>query len=282
MKLYYDARDEAICERRGDRRLYWLDDIGAVPFAEAHAHEAGFLFAGARPMEDYHRLVRGHPNVRDRPEERAPLLRLDQVLDTLAAARVDVPAPRTWRLAVDAPVPSDLAYPLFLRTPASSWKLGGRVSRVATPRQLAEESEALRRGFGWDQVVLARAWLDLAAAGEAPHGPVPQEVRVWLVDRVPVAWSFHHLHVVTKPRGFPLERPDVDRLRELAARVGSAFTSRLVVADFARDVSGGWWFIEAGPGSCAGTAHEAVFKHVASRLLGQPTGLEEDVIGGGL
>lgn len=49
-----------------------------------------------------------------------------------------------------------------------------------------------------------------------------------------------------------------------------AFTSRLVVADFARDVSGAWWFNEAGPGSCAGTAHEAVFKHVASRLLGEP------------
>jgi hypothetical protein len=164
VKLYYDARDEAICERRGDRRLYWLDDLRAVPFAEAHPDEAGFLFAGARPMEDYHRLVRGHPNVRDRPEERSPLLRLDQVLDALAAARVDLPSPRTWRLAVDAPARSDMTYPLFLRTPAS--------------------------------------------------------------------------------------------------------------------VNGAWWFIEAGPGSCAGTAHEAVFTHVALRLLGQPTSLDEDEVGG--
>jgi len=40
------------------------------------------------------------------------------------------------------------------------------------------------------------------------------------------------------------------------------------VADFARLTSGNWAFIEAGPGSCAGTAHESVFKAVVHKLLG--------------
>lgn len=57
MRLFYDARDERVSERRGDRRLYWLDDLGAVPLAEARPDDAGFLFAGARPMDDYERLV---------------------------------------------------------------------------------------------------------------------------------------------------------------------------------------------------------------------------------
>jgi len=60
-------------------------------------------------------------------------------------------------------------------------------------------------------------------------------------------------------------------------------TSRLVVADFARlkrDKS--WVFIEAGPGSCAGTGHEGVFKGVARALLGDRRVIEMDRIGGGL
>jgi hypothetical protein len=71
-------------------------------------------------------------------------------------------------------------------------------------------------------------------------------------------------------------------LQRLAGKVGSAFRSRLVVADFARGVDGGWWFIEAGPGSCAGTAHEAVFKAVAGRLRGEERELEGDAVGGPL
>jgi hypothetical protein len=42
---------------------------------------------------------------------------------------------------------------------------------------------------------------------------------------------------------------------------------RLVAADFARGRDGRWWFIEAGPGSCAGTAHEAVFSRDGKRLV---------------
>jgi hypothetical protein len=39
-------------------------------------------------------------------------------------------------------------------------------------------------------------------------------------------------------------------------------------------------FIEAGPGSCAGTDHEAVLKAVARRLKGLETALRGDAVGG--
>jgi hypothetical protein len=68
----------------------------------------------------------------------------------------------------------------------------------------------------------------------------------------------------------------------VAGEVGGAFRSRLVVADFARGRDGQWWLIEAGPGSCAGTAHEAVFKAVARRLRGEAHGLRADAVGGPL
>jgi hypothetical protein len=73
---------------------------------------------------------------------------------------------------------------------------------------------------------------------------------------------------------------DLALLRRLAGEVASAFCSRLLVADFARGEDGRWWFIEAGPGSCAGTAHEAVFKAVAARLPGEEAGLVGDASGG--
>ena len=80
MELFYDERDDALHEARGSRILYWLDDLGAKPLTEANDSE-GFLFAGARDMEDYARLVSGFPLLRDLPDERAPLMRLDSVLD---------------------------------------------------------------------------------------------------------------------------------------------------------------------------------------------------------
>jgi hypothetical protein len=282
VRLFYDARDEQVSERRGDRRLYWLDDLGASPITEARSVDEGFVFAGARPIDDYEWLVAQLPRMRDRPAERAPLLRLDTVLSTLERNEVNVPAPRTWSLSLDAPIPSDLRFPLFLRTPLSSWKLGGMISRVRNARELEEERTALRRAFQWDATILAREWLDLATAGEASHGPVPQEVRVWIVDQRPCAWSFHHLHVVPRPIGFPPSEDELRTLSKLAAEVGRAFTSRLVAADFARARDGRWWFIEAGPGSCAGTAHEIVFKAVASALLGVVREIPGDSAGGSL
>src|SRR3954451_23189841 len=95
------------------------------------------------------------------------------------------------------------------------------------------------------QLLYCRQWLELAAAGEGRYGPVPQEVRTWVVEGVPFAWSFHHLHVVPKPRGFPPAPGDLAELRRLASKVAPAFRSRLVAADFARDRDGRWWFIEA-------------------------------------
>ena len=68
----------------------------------------------------------------------------------------------------------------------------------------------------------------------------------------------------------------------MAGEVGGAFRSRLVVADFARGRDGQWWLIEAGPGSCAGTAHEAVFKAVARQLLGDEAEWQGDAVGGPL
>jgi hypothetical protein len=278
VQLLYDPRDDAYHERIGSQLLYWLDDVGAVPLAEADLALPGFLFAGARPMDDYRALVADLPQLRDRPEEREPLLRLDAVLRTLEG--VSVPMPRTWALSLDAPLPNDLTFPLFVRTAESSWKKGGRISRVATVAELQDEAAALRRALGWDAVVLARQWLDLATAGEGRYGPVPQEIRAWIVDGVPFAWSFHHLHVVPKPAGFPPSAAELRLLRRLAGEVGSAFRSRLVAADFARGTDGRWWFIEAGPGSCAGAAHEQVFKAVARRLRDEAVEIESDALGG--
>jgi hypothetical protein len=280
MQLLYDPRDDDDHERIGSRILYWLDDLGAVPLAEADPALPGFLFAGARPIEDYRGLVARLPFIRDRPEERQPLLRLDSVLAALEAARVRVPVPRTWALPLDAPLPANLAFPLFVRTAESSWKKGGHISRVKTIRELEDEAAELRRALGWDAVILAREWLVLAPAGEGRYGPMPREVRTWIVDGVPFAWSFHHLLIVPRPAGFPPTPGDLAELRRLAAEVARAFRSRLVVADFARGVDGRWWFIEAGPGSCAGTGHEAVFKAVARKLRGEESEIRVDEVGG--
>jgi hypothetical protein len=282
MQLLYDARDDAYHERVGSQILYWLDDEGAVPVGEADPALPGFLFAGARPIEDYRNLVEPFPLVRDRAAEREPLMRLDTVLRALATAGVRVPIPRTWVLPLDAPPPDDLTFPLFVRTTESSWKKGGQISRVSSARELEAEVAELRRALGWDAAALAREWLDLAPAGEGRYGPVPQEVRTWVVDGVPFAWSFHHLHLVPRPAGFPPSHSDLTELRRLAGEVASAFRSRLVAADFARGVDGRWWFIEAGPGSCAGTAHEAVFKAVARRLRGVAGEVEGGGVGGRL
>ncbi len=94
-------------------------------------------------------------------------------------------------------------------------------------------------------------------------------------ETTPFAWSFHYLHLVPRPARMPPSSDDLAELRRLARLVASAFHSRLVVADFARAVDGRWWFIEAGPGSCAGTGHEQVFKAVVRQL-------QEDMVGGPL
>jgi len=280
VELFYDERDDPFHEARGSQILYWLDDLGAKPLSEARQDEEGFLFAGYRSNAEYRELIVRYPLLRDRPEEREPLLRLDSVLDVLAAKGVNVRTPRTWRLPLDAPIPADLTYPLFVRTAVSSWKRGGKFSRVESQKELESEVALLRRTLGWDALVLIREWVELAPAGEGRHGPVPQEVRVWAVDGVPLAWSFHYLNVLPTPHGFPPPESDLRIIAELARSVVSAFQSRLVVADFAHLRDGGWCFIEAGPGSCAGTSHETVFKAVVGRLLGKQSALAADMVGG--
>ena len=282
MQLLYDSRDAAYHERLGSQILYWLDDIGALPLDEGNREEESFLFAGARPIDDYRRLVANRSLVRDRPDEREPLLRLDGVLQTVHAAGVCVPTPRTWLLPLDEPLPGDLTFPLFVRTAESSWKKGGRISRVRSAKELMEEAAMLRRALGWNATILARQWVDLAKAGDGRYGPVPQEVRTWLIDGEPFAWSFHYMYSAPGPKGFPPSPSDLLALRRQGTAVGSAFRSRLVVADFARGVDGAWWFIEAGPGSSAGTGHETVFKATARRLRGERTELQADILGGPL
>jgi hypothetical protein len=243
MQLLYDTRDDRYHERFGSRILYWLDDLGAVPLDESDPYEPGFLFAGARPIEDYRDLVAEYPLVRDRPDEREPLLRLDTTLASVERIGVQVPSPRTWILELDAPLPDDLTFPLFLRTAETSLKKGGHISRVRNRTELGTEAAELRRAFGWDATVLARRWLDLEPAGDGHYGPVPQEVRVWVVDGMPAAWSFHYLNAVAKPRGFPPLADDLAVLRRQATAVASVFRSRLVAADFARGRDDTWWWI---------------------------------------
>jgi len=282
MLLFYDSRDDRSHEERGSQILYWLDDMGARPLDEARPADEGFLFAGARSIEDYRSLVADRPMLRDRPEEREPLLLLHRVLDALRGAQVPVPTARTWYLPLDCELPSDLKFPLFVRTSETSFKVGGNIHRVATPRELEQEAALLRRALRWDALILAREWLELAVAGNGIYGPIPQEVRVWIVDGAPFAWSFHYLNVLKQPAGFPPSPDALRRLAGLAKNVASVFRSRLIVADFAKLQTGDWYFIEAGPGSCAGTAHEKVFKAVAGRLMGESQPLAADSVGGPL
>ena len=111
---------------------------------------------------------------------------------------------------------------------------------------------------------------------------MPQEIRTWIVDGEPVAWSFHYLHAVPNPTGFPPSDDDLDLITRFAADVAGPFTSRLIAADFVRDRNGDWHFLEAGPGAVSGTAHESVFKFVAGRLVGEDVKLQGDDVGGSL
>jgi hypothetical protein len=56
-------------------------------------------------------------------------------------------------------------------------------------------------------------------------GDAPQEVRVWLVDHVPAAWSFHYLNAVARPKGFPPSNADLALIASLAAKVAYPFRS---------------------------------------------------------
>ena len=98
-------------------------------------------------------------------------------------------------------------------------------------KQLNDKVELLRRAFGWNVPILARQWLNIAVAGTWMFGKAPQEVRVWIVDKAPAAWSFHYLHAVPNPSGFPPSVQDLQLLGSLARQVAATFRSRLIAAD---------------------------------------------------
>jgi hypothetical protein len=148
LKLLYDKNDLPHSKKLRDERFNWLTDLGAAELSSSAADEEGFLFGYEHGDEKYRKLVEDRPNVRDRPEERQELLRLDEVLKRLAESGVDVPTPKTWVIGVDHELPDDLQFPLFLRTPKSSWKRGGQQSRANNLQELADEMELLRRAFG--------------------------------------------------------------------------------------------------------------------------------------
>src|SRR5262249_51146286 len=145
MHLLYDQGDLDYAERRGDLRLKWIQEIGANAIQDFAADGAGFLFGYQIPRDEFAAVVAQFPAVRDRPEDRDQLTRLEDILSALGDAHVNVPRPRTWILRVDDPAPVDITFPLFVRTSTSSWKRGGPISKVRNFKQLEDEYELLRR-----------------------------------------------------------------------------------------------------------------------------------------
>lgn len=280
MNLFYDERDDSVHQRRGSRILYWLDDLRAIPISESEPEDAGFLFSVAGAIADYEDLVVDRPLIYDRAEDRLPLMSLESVLDTLNAASVEVPMSQTWRLAWNDTLPEDLVYPLFVRASDSSLKLAGSISRVRNANELQLEAAELRRLLGWNALVMAREWKECVQAGTGTYGTLPQEIRVWVIDGKPFAWSFQHLKEIPKPDGFPPSQSDLTQLGTLAESVASAFHSRCVVVDFTRELQRGWTFVDAGSGSSASTDHEGVFKAVASKLSGKNFPFHSNSVGG--
>ena len=210
MLLLYDQNDLSNPQKLRDERIHWLIQIGAKQLDAFPSDAEGFLFGYEQGPLALQQQLRNHPNVHDRPEEREDLCALDRVLLRLAEASINMPTPRTWVIEIDKDPPTDIEFPLFVRTPTSSWKRGGSQGRVKNMKELVAEAELLRRAFGWDVPILAREWVEFAIAGEWMYGKVPQEIRVWIVDRIPVAWSFHYIHVVKTPKGFPPTSDDLN------------------------------------------------------------------------
>ena len=280
MNLFYDDQDDTVHQRRESRILYWLDDLGAKPISECEPDDSGFLFSVAGAISDYEDLVADRPNLRDRPNERLPLMSLESILDSLISSSVELPMSRTWRLAWNDAIPEDITYPLFVRASDSSLKLGGSVSRVRNINELLLEAAELRRLLGWNALVIAREWKECVQSGTSTYGTLPQEIRVWVIEGKSFAWSFQHLNAIPSPVGFPPSPADLHELAAMAERAATAFESQCLVVDFAREVERGWTFVDAGPGSCASTDHEGVFKAVASRLVEKKFAFHNDPVGG--
>ena len=280
MYLFYDDRDDSVHQRRGSRILYWLDDLGGIPINESLSDDEGYLFSVAGAISDYEDLVEDRPLILERAEDRLPLMSLASILDRMSNANVQVPMSRTWRLEWNDSLPEDLIYPLFVRASDSSLKLGGSVSRVRNASELQLEMEELRRLLGWNALVIVREWKECVQAGTSTYGPLPKEVRVWVIDGKPFAWSFQHIQAIPKPAGFPPSDKELTLLATFAEQVATAFSARCVVVDFALELERGWTFIDAGSGSSASTDHESVFKAVASKLVGKKFTSHSNAVGG--
>ena len=133
--LLYDRNDLPIAQRLRDARLGWLQELGAAELSAVPNDASGFLFGYQHGAEQYRASVGHRPNIADRPEHREELVRLDHVLQALERARVVLPTPQTWVLGVDEPLPEDIEFPLFVRTPTSSWKRGGGQGKVRNPAE---------------------------------------------------------------------------------------------------------------------------------------------------
>jgi hypothetical protein len=203
MKLVYDSNDLENAKKLKDDRFVWLRELGAVELHGLQPDDQGFLFSYEYGEAHLAKQVGDLPGIHDRPSERSGLINLDEVLSTLTEAGVDVPTPKTWVIGIDETMPSDLSFPLFLRTPRSSWKRGSDQGKVSSLKELNDEAELLRRAFGWDTPIIAREWLDIAPAGRWMFGDAPQEIRTWVFAGTPVAWSFHYLHAVPSPHWLP-------------------------------------------------------------------------------
>lgn len=282
MQLIYVEEDQKFLEACGSKQLFWLDDLGAIPYRETNPETKGYLFSSARLIEDYEKLVSPRPGIMDRPATRIILGDIWKTLEVINSAKTTIETPKTWKIGLEESLPEEVSFPLFVRTIERSWKMGGGNSKVENRQQFENEASDLRYAYGWDSEIVAREWLDLAIAGKGMYGSVPQEVRVWCIRGVAEFWSFHFMHEIDDPTGFPISDADKDLLRSQANELAKLFDSRFMVCDFAKLTSGDWAFIEAATASNAGTSHESVFKAAASSLIDQPFDLVEDKFGGRL
>jgi hypothetical protein len=165
MRLLYDSSDFPHAKKLKDERFQWLQELGATDVRKEASEVSGFLFGYWHGLDHLRAMAASYPNIRDTPAEKEELVRLDHVLGRLDEHGIKVPTPKTWILQIDDEPPTDLEFPLFVRTPVSSWKRGGDQAKVRNLKELNDEVELLRRAFGWNVPILVRQWLNIAVAG---------------------------------------------------------------------------------------------------------------------
>ena len=99
-------------EKLKDERLKWLLELGATDLRKGDPEVSGFLFGYWHGADHLRQIAARYPNIRDTPEEKEELMRLDHVLEHLDEHGIEVPTPRTWILQIDEEPPADLEFPL--------------------------------------------------------------------------------------------------------------------------------------------------------------------------